>query len=439
MTPEGQVPLPDATSGMILLLIFLVPFAIAGLSLINTGLNRSRSAAHSIVASLSVASVALLSYFVCGFSWQRLSTEAGHVIGLAGKGWNWIGAGPWFLRGLAFDGSPGSLIALLQMFSVSLAAMIPLGAGGERWRLGASCASTALLAGWTYPLFAHWVWSGGWLAQLGQNFGLGSGFTDPGGASCIQMVGGLTALSIAWILGARRGRFTTEGIPSAMPGHNAVLVLFGCMLALVGWIGLNSAGAILFAGLKPAQSVLIAVNTTLCSAPAALASLLTTRLRFGKPDASLTANGWVAGLAASSAVCAFVKPAEAVVVGLVAGAMVVFAIEIIELRMHVDDPAGAISVHGLGGLWGVLALGIFGQVPIGQPNGGSGQFLAQLVGVATLIGFVLPLSYGLNWLLNKFLRQRVTPEGERQGMDLFELGAGAYPDFVTHREDLLRH
>src|SRR5207302_2988098 len=124
---------------------------------------------------------------------------------------------------------------LLQMFSVGLASIIPLSAGSDRWRLGAACASSALLAGWTYPVFAHWVWGGGWLAQLGTNCGLGRGFVDGGGASTIQVVGGLTALSIAWILRPRRGKYSAQGMPAAIPAHNIVFVIFGCVLALVRW------------------------------------------------------------------------------------------------------------------------------------------------------------------------------------------------------------
>ncbi|HTV54953.1 MAG TPA: ammonium transporter, partial [Terriglobia bacterium] len=299
---------------------------------------------------------------------------------------------------------------------------------------------------WTYPLFAHWVWGGGWLAQLGRLYGLGHGFVDAGGSGCIQVVGGLTALSIAWILGPRRGKRAADGILTALPGHNAVYALFGCVLALVGWLGLNSAGAILFASASPGRVVLIAINTTLSAAAAALTASVVTRLRFGKPDASLSANGWIGGLVASSAACAFVRPAAAVVIGFVAGAVVTSAVEWIELKLRVDDPSGAVSVHGVCGLWGLLAAGLFGRFPaptatrmLGStnqlPSGGSGQWLAQLVGIATLIGLVLPLTYGLNWLLDRVLRQRVAAEGERQGMDLYELGAGAYPDFVTHSED----
>jgi Amt family ammonium transporter len=173
---------------------------------------------------------------------------------------------------------------------------------------------------------------------------------------------------------------------------------------------------------------------------------VTTRIRFGKPDASLSANGWIGGLVASSAACAFVKPAVAVVVGLVAGALVTLAVEWFELWLGVDDPGGAIAAHALGGIWGVLSVGLFAHISgrtlnaisdslRGSGSGNSGQWLAQLVGVATLLGFVLPLTYCLNWLLNRLYPQRVPVEGERQGMDLYELGAGAYPEFVTHTEE----
>jgi len=432
-----SLPVPalsEAGAALCIFLILLVPLAGAGLSLINTGLGRSRSAAHSMLASLCVVAVAALVYFACGFSWQGYLGRPAHVVTLAGKGWSWIAAEPFFFRGLKLDGSPDALAAWLQMLSVGLAALIPLGSGADRWRLPACCASTALLAGCTYPLFAHWVWGGGWLAQLGALNGLGRGFLDAGGSGSIQAVGGLTALSIAWILGPRRGKYSREGIPTAIPGHNAVLVLLGCVVALVGWLGLNSAGAILFAGLAPTGLVLVGVNTVISAAVAALAAVMITRMRFGKPDASLVANGWVGGLVASSAACASVTPAAALVIGLVAGILVTVSIELFEVRLAVDDPGGAVSVHAVGGIWGVLALGFFAHFP--KPV--SGQWLAQLVGVATLLGFVLPLTYGLNWLLERFVPQRAPLEGERLGMDVYELGATAYPEFVTHTEEFIQ-
>ncbi len=415
------------TAALCVCCIFLVPFAGAGLALVNTGLGRSRSAAHAGLAALCVMAVAAVVYALFGFAWQGFPGRPGYAVTMAGKAWNWIASEPFFLRGVALDGSPVSLAVLLQMFTAGLAALIPLCSGGDRWRLGASCASTALLAGWTYPLFVHWVWGGGWLAQLGSNYGLGHGFLDAGGAGSIHTLGGLTALSVTWILGPRRGKYDPNGMPAAIPGHNAVIVLFACFLALIGWIGLNCAGAMLFGGAEPGRVVLIAVNTLLAAASAILGAAAITGIRFGKPDASLCANGWVGGLVAGSAGCAFVTPLAAAVTGLLAGALITVTVAYLEWPLTVDDPAGAVSVHAVGGIWGLLAVGMFAGFP--------GQWLAQVVGIATLLGFILPLTYSLNWLLDRLYPQRVTPEGERQGMDLHELGAGAYPEFVTHNEE----
>ena len=421
--------------------LLIAPLAAAGLSFINAGLGRSRNAAHSMMAALCVLSVAACAWFVCGRAFQGYAGGLSHLVTVAGKPWDWIGGEPWFFRGLPINAAPETqgapqvfLIAWFGILAAGLAGLIPLGSGADRWRLAAVCASTALMAGITFPLFAHWVWGGGFLAQLGMNYGLGRGYLDAGGAGPIHVVGGLTALAITWIVGPRRGKYTSDGMPMAIPGHNAVQVLFGCMVAFVGWLGLNSAGAMLFAGVDVGRTPLIAVNTLLAASSAALATAVITRLRFGKPDASLTANGWVGGLVASSAACAFVTPAEVVIAGLVTGALVTYSVEILDLRLEVDDPGGCISVHAVGGIWGILAAGLFGRLEAG----GAGQLLAQTVGIATLIGFVLPLTYALNWLLDRMMGQRVAVEGEHQGMDLYELGAGAYPEFVTHTDEFMR-
>jgi ammonium transporter, Amt family len=211
-------------------------------------------------------------------------------------------------------------------------------------------------------------------------------------------------------------------------------VLLGCLLAFAGWIGLNCAGAMLFTAVEVGRAPLLAVNTLLSAAGAALTAAVFTRIRFTKTDASLTANGWIGGLVASSAGCAFIPPAAALIVGIVAGALVTLSVELLDLRLEIDDPGGSISVHAVAGLWGVIAVGLFGRLEASGP----GQMLAQLAGVASLLGFVLPLSYGLNLLLNRVLPQRVAVEGEHQGMDLYELGAGAYPEFVTHTDEFTR-
>jgi Amt family ammonium transporter len=437
----GAAALSDAAAVLAAAAILLMPLAIAGIAIINTGLVRSRNAAHLMMASLMIAGVAAVAYVFCGFSWQGLPSSPGRLITVAGKDWNWVARQPLFLSGLDLA-SPQSLVIWMQILSVALAGLIPAGAAAERWRLGAICASTALLAGITYPFFAHWAWGGGWLAQLGNNFHLGYGFVDIGGSGVIHATGGLTALAMVWLLGPRRGKYTSEGLPNAIPAHHAVFVIFGCLLAWAGWIGINTAGALLLFGLETRRVGLIGINTTLAAGSAALMTAIVTRLRFGRPDASLAANGWVAGLVAGSAACALVPPAAAILIGLVAGFLTPIAIENLEARLSIDDPAGAISVHAIGGIWGLIATGMFARFPAeafgGRGSSDAGQWVAQLVGVATLLGFVLPLAYALNWLLNLVLPQRVAPEGERQGLDLHELGAGAYPDFPTHSEDFLQ-
>jgi Amt family ammonium transporter len=423
VTPVRASALADTTAALSFLFVLLIPCAAAGLALINAGLGRFRNAAHSMLSALAVIAVAALVYFLIGAAWQGSAGQPAFALHVGGQDWNWIGAGRFFLRGIELGGW-SSLAALFGLMSAGLAAIVALGGGADRWRLGASCASTVLLAGWIYPLFAHWAWGGGWLAQLG--------FLDSGGAGVIQTVGGLTALSITWILGPRRGKFNPDGMPSAMPGHNAVFVLLGCFLAWLGWLGLNGAGAILFTGVEASRAVLVAFNTTLAAGSGALCVAAITRARFGKTDASLSANGWVAGLVAVSAGCAVVRPAAAVIIGLLAGALVLYSVEWLELRLGVDDPGGFVSVHAVAGLWGLLAAGLLAAV---APGDAPGLWHAQLAGIATLLGCILPMTYGLNWLLNRLMPQRVAVEGERQGLDLYELGAGAYPDFMTHNED----
>jgi Amt family ammonium transporter len=420
MTP-GSAENSVVSFVLCLVFILLIPFAIAGLALINAGLGRSRSAAHAMTSCLCVICIAMFVYFVWGFRLQGYPLYAERFSVFTEGGPPGL-----FLRGVSVPGA--WLYVLLALFSAGLASLIPLGAAADRWRVSAACASTILLAGWTYPVFARLAWRQ-FLLPLHAKFGF-SHFIDAGGSGIIQVTGGLTALSLAWLLGPRRGKYVSNGMPAAIPAHNGVYVLFGCMLAWTGWLGLNSAGAILYAGLPTENSVLVAINTTVSAMAAALTAAAMTRVRFRKPDASLVANGWVGGLVASSAGCASLKPATAVLTGLVAGAVVVLAIEFLEFTLKIDDPCGSVSVHAVAGIWGLLAVGIF--------TGSGGQLLAQLVGVATLLGLILPMTYGLNWLLGRFIPYRVSVDGERQGMDLHELGADAYPEFVVHADEFMQ-
>jgi Amt family ammonium transporter len=414
-----------------LMSILLAPFAAAGLALIQQGLGRSRSAAHSMLCSLGALATAAILFVLVGSAWMGFAGGAAHRLHLAGRTIDWLGAEPLFAAGIGSSLSAGpyrALVLAYGIFAAGLAALIPINSGSDRWRLAAVAAVSALLAAILFPLFGHWVWSDGWLAQLGPLFGLPA-FTDLGGAAGIQVLGGLCALSVAWILGPRQGKYT-EGVAAAIPGHNIVQVLFGCMLALIGWIGLESATSILFYAAGPGQIALTLVNAVLAASSGCLAAVLTTRLRYRKPDASLSANGWIAGLVAGSAGCAQLTPVETMLIALVAGTLVTFLAETLELRLLIDDPGGAISVHLGAGLWGMLAYGLF------APGGASSAaLLAQLIGAATLLGLLFPLIHISHRLLNRLIPFRVDADGDWQGMDIRELGAGAYPEFVLHADE----
>jgi Amt family ammonium transporter len=422
------------TPDFCLVCILLIPLAATGLALIHQGLGRSRSAAHAMLATLCALAVAAIVFVLIGSSWMGFPTGLAHTVHLAGKSIDWLGAEPLFATGLASNlvHSPyAAFVLAFGIFAVGLATLIPISAGSDRWRLASICAATALFAAIFFPLFAHWVWSSGWLAQLSPLFNLPR-FTDLGGAAVLNVLGGLTALSVAWILGPRQGKYT-DGIAAAIPGHNIVQVLFGCMLALIGWIGLDCAASILFYRVTYGQILLTLINAVLSASAGCLAAVLTTQLRYRKPDASLSANGWIAGLVAGSAGCGLVSPLAAILIGLVAGALVTLLVETLELRLFIDDPGGAISVHLGAGLWGVLAFGLFGPTLGSRPT----VILAQLIGIATLLGVMFPLIHALHLLLNKLIPFRVDADGDWQGMDIRELGAGAYPEFVVHADEFV--
>jgi Amt family ammonium transporter len=414
------------------LCILLVPLATAGLALIHQGLGRSRSAAQAMLATLCALSVAAIVFVLVGASLAGFAGGASHGVVVQHLRWDWLGAEPLFAHGLRnAAGSYPALVMCLQVFTVGIVALVPVSAGNDRWRLVAVCASSVLMAGLLYPLFSHWVWGGGWLAQLDALVGLPA-FVDAGGAGVVHVVGGLSALSVAWVLGPRQGKYA-QSMATAIPGHNIVLVLFGCLLALVGWTGLDSAVSMLFYGAVPQQLMMVAINAMLSAAAGCLAAVAITRLRYRKPDASLSANGWIAGLVAGSAGCGLLSPGKTVFVGLVAGGLVTFLVEALELKLLVDDPGGAIAVHLGAGLWGLLAFGLLGPTASSR----SGILLSQLVGIATLLGVMLPLIHLGNLLLNRFVRYRVDTDGDWHGMDIRELGAGAYPEFVMHADEFV--
>jgi Amt family ammonium transporter len=245
------------------------------------------------------------------------------------------------------------------------------------------------------------------------------------------------------LIGPRLGKFTRDGKPLAMPGHDLLLVLLGCFILAFGWFGFNPGSTLGASGNGNLRIGSIAVNTMLAGMAGSFGSMLYMWMRYGKPDASMTGNGLLAGLVAITAPSGFVNTVSAVIIGLIAGVLVCLSVEFVERKMRVDDPVGAISVHGTNGLWGVLSVGLFAD---GKSNyGGSwngvdgsvkglfygdpGQLVAQLIGCATLIGFVFTFSFVVNWVIDAFMGQRVSAATELAGLDLPEMGAVAYPEF----------
>ena len=272
MPPSPSPVLAESTFVLVLVLIVLAPLALAGIALINAGLGRSRSAAQSILGSVVIVAVSAIAFALVGSTLLGPSTASGHSFLLAGKPWNWLGTGSFFLSGLGAASSRAQLELLFEFLAVAMAALIPWGSGADRLRLAAGCAVAAVLAALVFPLLAHWVWAGGWLTQLGANFSLGSGFLDPAGAAAIHVLGGMSALAVVWIAGPRKGKFPQGGFATAMPGHNAVYILFGCLLALAGWLACNIAGAILWLQAPLSALPATAVNTLLSASGAALAT-----------------------------------------------------------------------------------------------------------------------------------------------------------------------
>src|SRR5256712_12801543 len=396
----------------------------------------------------------LFAYWVMGFAIQQggsagISNLGGmnplnnvFQLSLFGKDWGLFGPKGFFLSGDTYDVGV-MVLFLFQMVFMDTATTSVTGAAAERWKFAAFAISTFCLGAITYPLFGNWAWGGGWLSQLGANFKLGHGYCDFAGSGVVHSVGGLTALAVALIIGPRIGRYTRDGSPTAIPGHDITMVLLGCFILAFGWFGFNPGSTLGASGAGNLRIGSVAVNTMLAGCTGSFGALLYMWIRFGKPDASMSGNGLLAGLVAITAPSGFVNPVSAVIIGFVAGLLVCLSVEFIERVMKVDDPVGATSVHGACGLWGVLSLGLFAD---GTSNyGGSwngvdgsvtglfygdpGQFVAQIIGCATLVGIIFTIAYAFNLLIDVFVGQRVSAEAELEGLDLPEMGALGYPEF----------
>ena len=434
---------------------FLVMFMQAGFAAVEAGLCRVKNTNHTMMMNFMVYGVGMLAFWLIGFGLQMGGVGANANLGgsgvlnqefainVFGKPFGLWGQGGFFLMHNHSYDVWVMVIFLLQMVFMYTALTIVTGTAAERWKYAAFMISSFVMGAFTYPIFANWAWGGGWLANLGANFSLGHGYADFAGSGVVHAVGGLTALAMGIIIGPRIGKFTRDGKPLAMPGHDLLIVLLGCFILAFGWFGFNPGSTLGASGNGNLRIGSVAVNTMLAGMAGSFSAMFYMWMRYGKPDASMSGNGLLAGLVAITAPSGFVNPVSAVIIGLVAGVLVCISVEFVERVMKVDDPVGAVSVHGANGLWGVIAVGLFADgksnyggswngVPgnvTGLFYGDASQLVAQLIGCATLLGFVFTMSFVVNLAIDFFVGQRVGAKAELDGLDLPEMGALAYPEF----------
>jgi Amt family ammonium transporter len=397
-----------------------------------------------------VYAIGMLGFWICGFAFMfggfgaigafgganLLNNE--FTVTLFGKTFGLIGLKGFFLSGSAYDVTVFTMF-LFQMVFMDTAATIPTGALAERWKFLSFVLFSFFLSMITYPIYGNWVWGGGWLAMLGQNFGLGHGVVDFAGSGVVHMVGGWTGLAGAIVLGPRIGKYGKDGTVNAIPGHSLPMAFAGTFILAFGWFGFNAGSTLAGTDLRIG---VIAVNTMLASAAGAVAAMTYMWVKYGKPDPSMMINGMLAGLVAITAPCAFVNSVSAVIIGAIAGILVIWAAFFIDQTLKVDDPVGAIAVHGVNGAWGIISLGLFADGKYGDGwngvkgpvtgllYGDSGQFLAQIINVVVNFIFIFTASYLFFKLLDVLVGNRVKPEMEIEGLDVSEMGVRGYQEDV---------
>ncbi|HEY5374299.1 MAG TPA: ammonium transporter [Polyangiaceae bacterium] len=427
---------------------FMVMFMQSGFALLEVGLCRKKNAAHVMAMNFLVYSIGVLGFWAMGFAFQMggvgaLTTFGGDAtlshefaLKVGGKSFGLFGTQGFFLTFANYTPAVAALF-LFQMVFMDTAATIPTGAMAERWKFLSFVLLSFAMSTVIYPVYANWVWGGGWLSSLGTNYGLGHGHVDFAGSSVVHMTGGAAALVGAQMLGARVGKFDKFGNAQPIPGHNIPMALLGTFILAFGWFGFNAGSTLAGSNTRIA---IIATNTMLASAAGAFSAALFVWVRYGKPDPTWIANGMLAGLVAITAPCAFVGAPAAALIGAVAGILVIVSANFVEKTLKIDDPVGASSVHGACGIWGAFSVGLFADgsygdglnnVPgkvTGLLHGNPSQLAAQCVGIATNLAYVGSATALALWLIGKLVGNRVSSEDELSGLDIPEMGVLAYPD-----------
>ena len=458
---------------------FLVMFMQCGFMLVETGLCRAKNAAHTSAMNLMIYPLGCIAFWAYGFAigwgnwWNGPVPDGWYAslgpglsllnsgIGIGGDPsapgvfkFGLLGTKGFFLHGLE-DVSIMGLFFFMMVF-MDTTATIPTGAMAERWSWKSFCLY-GLWVALPYCVYANWVWGGGWLAQAGKNWGLGHGAVDFAGSGVVHAMGGVIALAGAMILGPRIGKYDANGKPTAIPGHHIPAVVAGTFILAFGWFGFNPGSTL--SGTDLRISVVV-VNTMLAGITGSLAAMFFMQIQGMKPDPSMMCNGMLAGLVAITAPCAFVESWAAVLIGAIAGVVVVLSVFFWD-RAGVDDPVGAISVHGVNGLWGVISVGLFANGKYGMGwngvirkewdenlatdgvisdgvrglfYGDASQLWAQLLNAAVVAVFGFAMAYVWFKVSNLITPLRVPRETEVGGLDLPEMGALGYPDFSLNNE-----
>jgi Amt family ammonium transporter len=456
---------------------FLVMFMQAGFAMVETGLCRAKNSAHTITMNLMIYPLGCLAFWAYGFAlgwgnwfngpvapgWYSalgpgtalLNSGLGIGPDASGSGafmYGLLGTKGFFLVGVD-DVSVLALFFFMMVF-MDTTATIPTGAMAERWSWKNFCLF-GLWVALPYCIYANWVWGGGWLAQAGKNWSLGHGAVDFAGSGVVHAMGGVIGLVGAIIIGPRLGKFK-DGKPQPIPAHHVPMVVVGTFILAFGWFGFNPGSTLAGTDLRISAVV---VNTMLASITGAVATMCTLYAMKLKPDPTMMCNGMLAGLVAITAPCAFVDPWAAGVIGAVAGWIVVEAVFFFE-RRGVDDPVGAISVHGVNGLWGVISVGIFATGGYGAGwngvvreefvkaygadgvrgilYGDPGQLVMQIISAVTVAVFGFVMAWVWFKISDKITPLRTTEEIELEGQDIGEMGVLAYPDFQVHTGSRLR-
>lgn len=401
---------------------FLVFFMQLGFAFLGAGLIRAKNTVNYVTKSFMDFCIASLAFWAFGFA--LMFGGSALFPGLA-EGNSIIGYSGFFLSGDAYDVST-IMLWLFQMVFVATAATIVAGAVAERTKITAYLAYSFVIGALIYPIYGKWVWGGGWLSEL--QIGGATGVVDFAGSGVVHMVGGLVALVGAALVGARIGKFNKDGTANVIKGHNIPYIVIGTFILFFGWFGFNAGSTLAATELRIS---VIAVNTFLAGATGAVVALYWNFAKTGKADIATACNGCLAGLVAVTAPCAFIAPWAAVAVGAIAVPVMLAMGYFVERVLKVDDVVGAVQVHLGGGIWGLLAVGVFADGTYagisGLVVGEWGQLVLQFIDVVVLIAWVLPTAFVTFWLIKKTIGLRVSRAEELSGLDIPEHGIEAYP------------